>query len=210
MKRTSLKMLIVLVGLLGGVSERADEWGCKVLLCLSNPSGPTAERECVPPIERLWDHLHRGGSFPTCQLSDGSGSAAAGTYVRQRVTHYDPCPAGTIALAPGARAASSQEAQQRRNRFGRDELYVATYATGIGSGDGFWPQAVATGTAGLPPKVCVGTRTGTAWGEAPNDDGTVATVPVELYDRVVRLPAHASPRVIEVYVDNTLAQRVRW
>ena len=45
---------------------RADDWGCQVLLCLSNPGGATEYSECRPPIERLWKHLARGGSFPIC------------------------------------------------------------------------------------------------------------------------------------------------
>jgi hypothetical protein len=45
---------------------RADEWGCQVILCLSNPGGPTQYAECRPPIEKLWRELARGHSFPTC------------------------------------------------------------------------------------------------------------------------------------------------
>jgi hypothetical protein len=45
---------------------RADEWGCKVILCLSNPVGPTQYAECRPPIEKLWRALAKGHSFPTC------------------------------------------------------------------------------------------------------------------------------------------------
>lgn len=47
-------------------SARADEWGCQVILCLSNPGGPTQYGECRPPIEKLWSWLSRGRSFPTC------------------------------------------------------------------------------------------------------------------------------------------------
>ena len=42
----------------------ADDWGCEVLLCLSNPAGPTAVEQCKPPIQRLWDHLRHGHEFP--------------------------------------------------------------------------------------------------------------------------------------------------
>lgn len=49
---------------------KADEWGCQLLLCLSDPRGPTTEKECIPPMERLWRHLAKGGSFPTCALVD--------------------------------------------------------------------------------------------------------------------------------------------
>lgn len=45
---------------------RGDDWGCQVLLCLSNPGGATQYAECRPPIERLWSHLAKGHSFPTC------------------------------------------------------------------------------------------------------------------------------------------------
>jgi hypothetical protein len=45
---------------------RADDWGCQVILCLSNPGGPTQFTECRPPIRRLWRALAKGHSFPTC------------------------------------------------------------------------------------------------------------------------------------------------
>ncbi|MES4992424.1 hypothetical protein ACTJJ7_11265 [Phyllobacterium sp. 22229] len=45
---------------------RANDWGCQVLLCLSNPGSPTEYAECRPPIERLWSHLAKGRSFPIC------------------------------------------------------------------------------------------------------------------------------------------------
>lgn len=47
-------------------SARADDWGCQVILCLSNPGGPTQYGECRPPIEKLWRSLARGHSFPAC------------------------------------------------------------------------------------------------------------------------------------------------
>lgn len=45
---------------------RADEWGCQVILCLSNPGGATQYAECRPPINKLWRWLAKGRSFPTC------------------------------------------------------------------------------------------------------------------------------------------------
>jgi hypothetical protein len=64
----------------------ANDWGCEVLLCLSNPDGPTQYGECRPPIERLWSHLAKGRSFPTCS---GVGFTAS-------KPRYDPyyCDAG--------------------------------------------------------------------------------------------------------------------
>lgn len=47
----------------------ADDWGCQVLLCLSDPRGPETEADCVPPIERLWRALEHGEPFPTCDFN---------------------------------------------------------------------------------------------------------------------------------------------
>jgi len=44
----------------------SDDWGCQVILCLSNPGGPTQYAECRPPIQKLWSELAKGHSFPTC------------------------------------------------------------------------------------------------------------------------------------------------
>ncbi len=76
------KFVSMLAGLLLLVSVTAqagnpvagdDNWGCEVLLCLSNPKGPTDEPKCKPPIEKLWWALSTGWDFPTCDMgSDGA------------------------------------------------------------------------------------------------------------------------------------------
>lgn len=52
-------------------SARADEWGCQVILCLSNPGGPTQYGECRPPIEKLWAAFERAfvSDLHGCRLS---------------------------------------------------------------------------------------------------------------------------------------------
>jgi hypothetical protein len=52
--------------LVSGSKARAEDWGCRVILCLSNPGGPTQYAECRPPIQKLWRELAKGHSFPTC------------------------------------------------------------------------------------------------------------------------------------------------
>ncbi|MBE0559977.1 hypothetical protein [Brucella sp. JSBI001] len=47
-------------------NARSDDWGCKVILCLSNPGGATQYAQCRPPVQKLWRWLARGKSFPTC------------------------------------------------------------------------------------------------------------------------------------------------
>lgn len=49
-----------------------NTWACEVVLCISNPGGPTQYGACVPPITKLWRVLALGGGFPTCS---GSGIA---------------------------------------------------------------------------------------------------------------------------------------
>lgn len=44
----------------------ASDFGCKVLLCLSNPGGPMQYGACVQPIEKLWSDLAQGKPFPSC------------------------------------------------------------------------------------------------------------------------------------------------
>src|SRR3546814_19026655 len=43
-----------------------NTWACEVVLCISNPGGPTQYPACVPPITKLWRVQALGGSFPTC------------------------------------------------------------------------------------------------------------------------------------------------
>jgi hypothetical protein len=60
----------------------ADDWGCQVILCLSNPDGPEQYSECVPPIEKLWNALRHGDPFPTCDFGAGGsqGTLATNTF----------------------------------------------------------------------------------------------------------------------------------
>ena len=41
-------------------NARGDEWGCQVILCLSNPGGATQYAQCRPPIRELWRRLAKG------------------------------------------------------------------------------------------------------------------------------------------------------
>lgn len=63
---------------------RADDWGCEVLLCLSDPSGPTSQEACRPPINKLWRHLAKGKAFPSCDAGEG-------TYVKRGYDAYYDC-----------------------------------------------------------------------------------------------------------------------
>jgi len=73
----------------------ADDWGCQVILCLSNPGGPEQYSECAPPIERLWRALRHGDPFPTCDFGAGgsqgtlaSSTFANGGYCREDLLYW--------------------------------------------------------------------------------------------------------------------------
>jgi hypothetical protein len=73
----------------------ADDWGCQVILCLSNPGGPEQFSECVPPIEKLWNALRHGDPFPTCDFGAGgsqgtsaSNTFASAAYCREDLIHW--------------------------------------------------------------------------------------------------------------------------
>jgi hypothetical protein len=67
-----------------------EEWACTCVLCVLNPNGAKAVKECVPPIERLEKHLKKN-PFPKCP-----GVDAELVY-----DPYDPCPSGYTELGLG-------------------------------------------------------------------------------------------------------------
>jgi hypothetical protein len=77
-----------------GVAD-ADDWGCQVLVCLSNPGGPEQYSACVPPIEKLWSSLRHGDPFPTCDFGAGGSQGtfatntfASGGYCREDLLYW--------------------------------------------------------------------------------------------------------------------------
>ena len=100
MKIFTFGIALVLASAAFNVLAEDDMWGCTCILCLSNPSGPTAVSECVPPIEKLWAHLKKGKDFPDCEKASTDGSGK--NYARVTNNYFDECPAGTTMVDPGA------------------------------------------------------------------------------------------------------------
>ncbi|WP_242187113.1 hypothetical protein [Sphingomonas sp. CARO-RG-8B-R24-01] len=63
----------------------ASDYGCQVLLCLSNPGGPTQYGACVPPIYKLWRDLATGKAFPPCL---GGGVSKTTIHGKQGSANY--------------------------------------------------------------------------------------------------------------------------
>ena len=169
-------------------AANASDYGCRVLLCLANPAGPTSVAMCVPPITQLWRDLARipPNPFPSCD------EARPATAV-QNETWYDPCPEQTTALTEGA--------------YGVGQGDPNAAFLGIGDGDTLRPGSESAPILGR--KVCVGRLVGQA--AVQIGYGADATsVLASVYDRVALLDPATSPRVIDVYLNNALYRRVRW
>ncbi|MFM0727962.1 hypothetical protein PQQ53_30280 [Paraburkholderia strydomiana] len=76
-------------------TARAGDWGCQVILCLSNPGGPEQYGECVPPIGRLWAALRHGDPFPACDFGAGGSQGtsavnifASASYCREDLLYW--------------------------------------------------------------------------------------------------------------------------
>ena len=84
MQRVTLSLAVLAMGTaLQPARARANDLGCQVLLCLSNPGGATQYAQCVAPMTKLWQRLATGGSFPGCI---GGGVAGTKVYDRESAT----------------------------------------------------------------------------------------------------------------------------
>lgn len=162
-------------------AANASPYGCTVLLCLSNPAGPQAVAECVDPISRLRHDLRRGRPFPSCEEAQGGAFAAVVTIP------YEDCPQGSRSLAAGAYAIPQAA-------LPANTAQTVHYSTGIGDGQ---PINSSSDTVldNLPPKVCVGNRTGAIQVQDQDQaySGTALRT-VDVYDQVQELAAR--PEII--------------
>lgn len=182
-------VLIVLVVLAG--SAPASQFGCKCLLCLADPLGPTARPPCVPPIHKLWHMLEKGKPFPTCTFADGNDG---NSWAQQTRNWYDICPAGSQP-AP----ANSHVALGVFNPVIRQ--YTPSGQTKVSEPDQDGGSFISA--SGQGSQACVGNLVGTYY---DYDEGHA----VNLYDSVTWQPPVNNPRAIDVYVDRALFRRVRY
>jgi hypothetical protein len=189
-------------------AAHADDWGCEVLLCLSNPAGPMAVSQCVPPIKRLYAAIFKWkpDPFPTCAMatsSDGTRSYANVEYNN----YYDPCPAGTNALPSGSNAVQGTPAQvQAQNNAGWwGNGPFTSFSVGIGDGAGLYPSADSP----LGRKVCVGNAVGTVSVTVGSSGNDSATYQVGVYDRVAFIDPNLNGFAIKVFMNNNLYRTIR-
>jgi hypothetical protein len=196
-----------LVTVMGSTAE-ASEYGCKVLLCLSNPSGPMAEDECKPPIKQLYSDLsHKPPKpFPRCEEAKGQTGVTLGT------SSFDPCPQGTATLDAGVKAVHVPKSSQANSL---EYVWIGDYQITdpdhrkqihIGIGEG---EQVDSGY-GAAQKVCVGKFLGTVSLVYRSGDAMV-TEKVNTYEAISVLDRiNGNPRYIDVEIQGQLHRRVRW
>ena len=65
--------IAIAVQLSASVSCKADDFGCTVLMCLSNPAGWSAAPACVAPVTQMLSLLRSNNSF-SCDAVNGTKS----------------------------------------------------------------------------------------------------------------------------------------
>jgi hypothetical protein len=69
------KISVMGLVLLFQLPAHADDWGCQVALCMSNPAGPTAVAQCIEPMRRLYNALRNKQGWPSCGLAQAPSPA---------------------------------------------------------------------------------------------------------------------------------------
>ncbi|MDP9902438.1 hypothetical protein [Variovorax ginsengisoli] len=186
----------------------ADDYGCKVLLCLADPAGPMAQNECRPPIRRFIEgqSKHPKDPFPTCE-------EGAPAMMRPGMRMFDACPEGTDTLAADRMALQltptvfAQLTQAQRP--GRPII--------LGSGPGIQlPEGMVIqrgigegGQINEPQrdKVCVGQRLGLMMVNAGAEQPPWQ---VEAFEQITTMAPAASPRVVDIYISGKLYRSTRY
>jgi hypothetical protein len=86
--------LALVLSWVGSVKAADDNWPCEVVLCMANPKGPTALKECEPPIKKAWKAWSKGKRVPECKRknqdgSDGGDLRQSGHYIDHEYANPD-------------------------------------------------------------------------------------------------------------------------
>lgn len=192
-------LFIASIVVAAAVPIQASEYGCRVLLCLSNPAsngGPKGVAECVQPVNQLYRDLRKGRPFPSCDLADGNDGSS---YARLVFDPYDPCPIPLHPAAPGSYVVQGQRNMASGNSRWHEDNRVYTLK---GQPQVSEPSGRDSDTLGA--RACVGKSIGSYSAGGYDDDSSV-----NVFDQVVWQPAQ-SPSAIDVFVSHVWHQRVRW
>ncbi|MCW3632846.1 hypothetical protein [Burkholderia cenocepacia] len=176
-------------------SAYADDYPCRVALCVPSPTNPWSIAACVPALERLFDDLAHGRGWPTCE-----GSGVSMNYV---MTPFDPCQGGLQEAGPGAWVIEGKSRPKQPTWFYADP---ASYGISPSSS----PQQSAGGDAGPNASLaCVGKLMGTYRTYVGQYNSYYDEVNVAVYDQIVWQKPQ-SPWAIDVYQSGRFSRRVHW
>lgn len=190
-------LLIAALFASAAASVHASDYGCKVLLCLSNPAsngGPKGIAECIPPINQLFHDLRKGRPFPSCDVADGNDGSS---YAQVVFDPYDPCPAPLQPAFPGSYVIQGKRILGNDGGQSGSRGYIVQKEPKVSEPPGRDRQS-------LGPRACIGGLVGAYHLDGYDDSSTVA-----VFDQVIWQPAQA-PQAIDVFVNNARHQRVRW
>jgi len=94
-------------------SAIASDHGCKVLLCMANPAGAMAEKECRPTIRKLYRDLFKRKPFPKCEFP--TPSAEQKMLVTTGYEKFFPCNVGYTQVAISGKKPSAECRKFLRN-----------------------------------------------------------------------------------------------
>lgn len=190
-------------------TAHADDYGCKVMLCMANPNGPTAENECKPPIERfLMEQAKKPPEKkPTCE----EGKPAV---MKFGMRAFDACPEGTSTLGQGIPAIQLTSEVYKSLMLTDPRSYpMGVYPalalppdvviqTGIGDGSalGF------LGAQGM--KTCVAKPLGVLSASLNGPEASPTTLSV--FERIVTMAPALSPRVVDIFINDQLYRSTRY
>lgn len=191
MKNVFFAIIIAVAGLFSPPAKAEDLWGCEVLLCLANPRGPMAVAECVAPIKRLYRALTKPhpDPFPSCKMASGNGTSRNEGVLNS--SYYPLCPSGLTPLAPGA--------------------YVRNGANLLeGFGDGMPTSSSADDQINRPltQMACVGQLISSTVEMLPDGFDGYKQVIINEYSPIVFMDPIPTGRVIDVYINGSLVNRV--
>uniref|UniRef100_UPI0032209B84 hypothetical protein n=1 Tax=Zoogloea sp. TaxID=49181 RepID=UPI0032209B84 len=73
MKKGLITALVLSLGAATPTFASDQHWACEVVLCMANPKGPLALKECEPSIKKAWKAWAKGKSVPSCKKQDAQG-----------------------------------------------------------------------------------------------------------------------------------------
>lgn len=189
-------------------TAQADEYGCKVLMCLANPQGPMAVQDCVPPIQQMIREQAQKPrkAFPQCPESGGKA------YADLTRKPYDDCPSGMAALERGEVVLRSIPS----GTWSPTPVTTSHYTVGVSKETAesvvrFTGIGAGTDSDGGATKICVSGHLGivTLVYQDPAYENEERSFTLPAYRNYAFVSPSSKPNMINVFIDGKLFNHVR-